>query len=178
MAYEQAYRRRDTRSIGETTDWPRRVARRRSARTQPSNWKNAGRDLVVDDPCFRGRWHHRSRSRANGSEATSHARLIPARYVARAKPTHTSIRRDAAWLSVRSAVSTDPANGLPTRRAGAMSVARYRSQAVAAGYPTQAYKSDHVHVVPLVPVAVQILEHTLANYAGRQATSYSAAPTV
>jgi integrase len=34
--------------------------------------------------------------------------------------------------------------------------------------PAQAYKSDHVHVVPLVPVAVQILEHTLANYAGRQ----------
>lgn len=34
--------------------------------------------------------------------------------------------------------------------------------------PAQAYKSDHVHVVPLVPVAVQILEHTLTNYAGRQ----------
>ncbi|WP_331069648.1 tyrosine-type recombinase/integrase [Steroidobacter sp.] len=34
--------------------------------------------------------------------------------------------------------------------------------------PAQAYKSDHVHVVPLVPVAVQILEHTLANYAGQQ----------
>ena len=34
--------------------------------------------------------------------------------------------------------------------------------------PAQAYKSDHVHVVPLVPTAVQILEHTLTNYAGRQ----------
>jgi integrase len=34
--------------------------------------------------------------------------------------------------------------------------------------PAQAYKSDHVHVVPLVPVAVHILEHTLTNYAGRQ----------
>jgi integrase len=34
--------------------------------------------------------------------------------------------------------------------------------------PAQAYKSDHVHVVPLVPVAVQILEYTLTNYAGRQ----------
>lgn len=34
--------------------------------------------------------------------------------------------------------------------------------------PAQAYKSDHVHVVPLVPVAVQILEDTLSNYAGRQ----------
>lgn len=34
--------------------------------------------------------------------------------------------------------------------------------------PAQAYKSDHVHVVPLVPTAVQILEHTLANYAGQQ----------
>jgi len=34
--------------------------------------------------------------------------------------------------------------------------------------PAQAYKSDHVHVVPLVPVAVQILDHTLTNYAGRQ----------
>lgn len=34
--------------------------------------------------------------------------------------------------------------------------------------PAQAYKSDHVHVVPLVPRAVQILEYTLADYAGRQ----------
>lgn len=34
--------------------------------------------------------------------------------------------------------------------------------------PAQAYKSDHVHVVPLVPLAVQILEHTMADYAGRQ----------
>lgn len=33
--------------------------------------------------------------------------------------------------------------------------------------PAQAYKSDHVHVVPLVPVAIQILEDTLSNYAGR-----------
>jgi integrase len=33
--------------------------------------------------------------------------------------------------------------------------------------PAQAYKSDHVHVVPLVPIAVQILDHTLTNYAGR-----------
>ncbi len=34
--------------------------------------------------------------------------------------------------------------------------------------PAQAYKSDHVHVVPLVPAAVQILEHTFANFAGRR----------
>jgi integrase len=34
--------------------------------------------------------------------------------------------------------------------------------------PAQAYKSDHVHVVPLVPIAVQIVEYTLANYAGRE----------
>lgn len=34
--------------------------------------------------------------------------------------------------------------------------------------PAQAYKSDLVHVVPLVPIAAQILERTLANYAGEQ----------
>jgi integrase len=33
--------------------------------------------------------------------------------------------------------------------------------------PAQAYKSDHVHVIPLVPVAAQILAHTLTNYEGR-----------
>jgi len=32
--------------------------------------------------------------------------------------------------------------------------------------PAQAYKSDHVHVVPLVPAAVQILEYTMTNYRG------------
>lgn len=34
--------------------------------------------------------------------------------------------------------------------------------------PADAYKSDHVHVVPLVPLAVEMLDHVLTNYPGEQ----------
>lgn len=34
--------------------------------------------------------------------------------------------------------------------------------------PADAYKSDHVHVIPLVPAAMQILEHSFANHRGQQ----------
>lgn len=34
--------------------------------------------------------------------------------------------------------------------------------------PADAYKSDHVHVIPLVPTAMQILEHSFTNHRGQQ----------
>jgi len=34
--------------------------------------------------------------------------------------------------------------------------------------PADAYKSEHVHVIPLVPFAAQILDHSLTNFRGEQ----------
>jgi hypothetical protein len=42
------------------------------------------------------------------------------------------------------------------------------SQVIAAGDSGAGIQEHHVHVVPLVPIAVQILEYTLTNYAGQQ----------